>query len=485
MIYAVSGSDDRTARLWELPSGKQVLKLEDSDEVTAVAADNCGRYVLTGTQNGQITIWSLPDGKKINTIVAHRGLITSAEFTPDCKHVLTASADSTVRLWNVGSGEMVHSYLGHTAKVNQVSFGPGGNYFVSVSDDGNALMWETMTEKLVGVYDGHKGTVNSTDYASIGNYVVTGGQDKTVSVWDGSTAKGKIDFKLHSAPIVASKVSPDAATVVSGSADGFLYAWNPSDAKVRHALIGLSGAVTGIYISKDGEYVLASDRGKEPRVWKLSTGNDVTALLGHGAKVNDVCFTPHIKFPEKEAVSPRIAELMTTDVLEEEVARLEQELAEIERQRTMGYDPTLLDADINKVKKLKAGQKIILERIYFDFDKSDIRDESVIELNKLLVFLSANPSVVVEISGHTDSRGADDYNMKLSDRRAKSVVAWLKARGIPSKRIIAKGYGKTRYIAPNDNPDGSDNPEGRQMNRRIELTILSVDGDKIITTEGK
>jgi len=107
------------------------------------------------------------------------------------------------------------------------------------------------------------------------------------------------------------------------------------------------------------------------------------------------------------------------------------------------------------------------------------------ELNKLLVFLDKNPNVSVEISGHTDSRGADDYNLKLSLNRAKSVVSWLKKRKVSGKRMTAVGYGETKAIAPNENPDGSDNPEARQMNRRIELTITDIGGSKIITTEGK
>jgi outer membrane protein OmpA-like peptidoglycan-associated protein len=171
--------------------------------------------------------------------------------------------------------------------------------------------------------------------------------------------------------------------------------------------------------------------------------------------------------------------------LEEEIMRLEKELAEIEEQKKLGYDPTLLDADVFDERELKVGQKIILERIYFDFDKYDIRDESVVELNKLLLFLDKNSTVIVEISGHTDSRGSADYNLKLSRNRAKSVVAWLKKRKVSSKRVVAKGYGETQNIAPNENPDGTDNPEGRQMNRRIELTIIGVGGEQLITTEGK
>jgi WD40 repeat protein/tetratricopeptide (TPR) repeat protein len=484
-LYAMTGSDDRSARLWELPSGKQVLRLDDSEKVTAVAMSPCGNYAATGTAAGHLTLWAIPTGMKQRKLQSHRGTITSAQFSPDCRYLLTASEDSSIRLWDVNTGLVHKSYFGHKGKVNDVSFGPDGNYFVSVSDDGNALMWETKSEQLVGLYDGHKGAVNAVDFASVGNFVVTGGKDRVVTIWDGSTANRKLDFKLHGDDIQNIRLSPDAQTVVSGSDDGFVYTWKSADGSVKNALVGLKGQVTGISISKNSEFILGSDNSNRPKVWRLASGDEVVALTGHSAKVNDVCFTPFIKFPEREEISPRVLEMMSSADLEEEVERLERELAEMSKQRSMGYDPTLLDADVNKVKQLKPGQKIILERIYFDFDKYDIRDESIVELNKLLVFLNANPTVVVEISGHTDSRGEDDYNLRLSERRAKSVVAWLKDREVPSKRMVSKGYGETRHIAPNENPDGSDSPEGRQLNRRIELTIISVAGEKIITTQGK
>lgn len=180
---------------------------------------------------------------------------------------------------------------------------------------------------------------------------------------------------------------------------------------------------------------------------------------------------------------PKVEEQNLT--LAEEIVELEKELAKLEMIKKLGYDPSLMDVDISNTKKFKPGDKIILERIYFDFDKADIRQESVIELSKLYYFMTSNPDMVVEVAGHTDSRGTDEYNVDLSKRRAKSVQAWLSERGIKAKRVVTKGYGEAKPIADNVKPDGSDDPDGRQMNRRIELTILSVDGKKIITTEGK
>lgn len=87
------------------------------------------------------------------------------------------------------------------------------------------------------------------------------------------------------------------------------------------------------------------------------------------------------------------------------------------------------------------------------------------------MLMKSNPNMKVQISGHTDSKGDEAYNQKLSEERAQAVVDKLIQSGISSERMKAKGYGKTMPTAKNKNEDGSDNPEGRQLNRRVELTI--------------
>lgn len=485
LIYAASGSDDGKAKVWDLPSGKQVLSLDNRSKVATVAFDPFGKRAISATINGDVTVWTMPTGAQEKVLAGHTGSVTQAEFTKDGRYLLTASADSTIRLWNLETGLMEKIYVGHLDKVNEISISPDGNYFVSCSDDGNVLMWEMATEELVGVFEGHSGAVKSVDFSPVGNYIVTGGADGKVKKWDASTATELLEFSLHNSPVNAVKVSPDGSTVVSGGDNGFVYVWDAQTGDVKHVLLGHDKPVSSVFISKDSKYIITGSREKQPIVWDYFNGNEVTPLVGHSSQINDVCFTPHIKFPEPDEPSMRELTSKDSETLEDEIIRLEKELAAIEEQKKLGYDPSLLDVDVFNDKEIRVGQRIILERIYFDFDKFDIREESVVELNKLLVFLQRNPNVIVEISGHTDSRGSDEYNMKLSRNRAKAVVQWLKKRKVEAKRMVAEGYGETRNIAPNENPDGTDNPDGRQMNRRIELTILSVSGDKIISTEGK
>lgn len=126
------------------------------------------------------------------------------------------------------------------------------------------------------------------------------------------------------------------------------------------------------------------------------------------------------------------------------------------------------------LKHYEIGKPIILKDIYYDFDKATLRPQSLIVLDTVVSIMQDNPNIIIEMSAHTDSKGKDEYNMKLSQRRAQSCVDYLISRGIPSTRMIAKGYGESRPIAPNTLPNGKDNPEGRQLNRRTEFKVLRV-----------
>ena len=107
-----------------------------------------------------------------------------------------------------------------------------------------------------------------------------------------------------------------------------------------------------------------------------------------------------------------------------------------------------------------------------DFDKWNIRKKAEEVLNRVAEVINISKSPKVMISGHTDSKGSDVYNQKLSEKRAESVKKWLiKNAKVDPKIIEVSGYGESRPVAPNTNPDGSDNPEGRQKNRRVEIVI--------------
>lgn len=115
---------------------------------------------------------------------------------------------------------------------------------------------------------------------------------------------------------------------------------------------------------------------------------------------------------------------------------------------------------------IDSGVEFVLENVFFDVDKWDLKPESIAELNKLKDFLNNNGTLKVELGGHTDSDGDDKHNMTLSNNRAKAVEDWLIKNGIEPSRLSHKGYGETQPVAPNDTP------ENKAKNRRTVVKIM-------------
>ena len=133
----------------------------------------------------------------------------------------------------------------------------------------------------------------------------------------------------------------------------------------------------------------------------------------------------------------------------------------IGREAKNPFDITVL------LEPIEVGNKVILNNIFFDTNKFDIKPESIPELQKLLEFLTYNPTVHVEVSGHTDDAGNDQINQVLSENRAKSVYQFLITNKIDPSRLVFKGYGKMQPVAPNTSD------EGRRKNRRTEFKIIA------------
>lgn len=136
-----------------------------------------------------------------------------------------------------------------------------------------------------------------------------------------------------------------------------------------------------------------------------------------------------------------------------------------------GSNPGVIKFDL-EMDEIVIGRAIRIENIYFDLNKSDIRSDAALELDKIVAMMTDNPTITIELGSHTDSRGGDPYNLALSDRRARSSAAYIVSKGIGPDRIIGKGYGETQLT--NQCEDGMRcQPEEHQANRRTEFKVVS------------
>ncbi len=131
-----------------------------------------------------------------------------------------------------------------------------------------------------------------------------------------------------------------------------------------------------------------------------------------------------------------------------------------------GYKEVKTNVNLASIESLeKSGKAIKIENIFFDSGKYDLREESYAALDLLYKFMKVNPEIYVEINAHTDNIGSDEYNMRLSENRAGSVVDYLVKKGIERSRLFPQGFGKTMPVATNDTE------EGRALNRRVEFRL--------------
>ncbi|WP_373494934.1 OmpA family protein [Aquiflexum sp.] len=139
------------------------------------------------------------------------------------------------------------------------------------------------------------------------------------------------------------------------------------------------------------------------------------------------------------------------------VEDLIQDVTNITLDTTIVLEPLILE------------RSIVLDNIYYDLDKADIRPDAAIELDKLVKILKDNPSIRIELSSHTDARASDAYNDALSQRRAESAVGYIVSQGIEEDRLVAKGYGKRQLIIENAQTE-----EEHQTNRRTEFKVIEI-----------
>jgi outer membrane protein OmpA-like peptidoglycan-associated protein len=130
-----------------------------------------------------------------------------------------------------------------------------------------------------------------------------------------------------------------------------------------------------------------------------------------------------------------------------------------------------------KLDKLEVGKKVVLKNIFYDYNEATLRASSYNELDKVIELLNANPKMKVELSAHTDSRGSDAYNNKLSQARAQSCVDYLVGKGVDVSRLVAKGYGEKQLVITDAEIEKlateKAKEDAHQQNRRTEFKILA------------
>jgi len=294
-----SSSRDKTIRLWDVASGKEIRTLTGhSRGVNSVAFCPDGKTLASGSRDNTIRLWDVLSGKEIRTLTGHSNEVQSVAFCPDGKILASGSWDKTIRLWDVTSGKEIRTLTGHSELVNSVAFCPDGKILASGSWDKTIRLWDVFTGKEIRTITGHSETVYSVAFCPDGKILASGSSDNTIRLWDVShVASGKEIRTLtgYSNDVTSVAFSPDGKTLASGSWDKTIRLWDVSTGKDIQTLNGHSDAVYSVAFCPDGKTLASGSWDKTIRLWDVAnvfTGKEIRTLTGHSRGVNSVSFCP-------------------------------------------------------------------------------------------------------------------------------------------------------------------------------------------------
>jgi WD40 repeat protein len=243
--YGLSGSDDNTLKLWEVATGRCVRTFEGhTDAVKSVFLSADGRYALSGSWR-ELSLWEVATGRCRRTFEGHRSHVWSACLSADGRYAL-ATDDDTLKLWEVATGRCHRTFEGHRSSVFSVCLSADGQYVLSGSDDRTMKLWEVATGRCLRTFEGHTRSISShsVSISADGRYALSKSWDHTLRLWEVATGRCMRTFKVDSTP-KSLCLSPDGRYALTGSDDGTLKLWSIASISVSAPLAVSRGEATG------------------------------------------------------------------------------------------------------------------------------------------------------------------------------------------------------------------------------------------------
>ena len=265
----VTASSDQTARIWDAPTGTEILKMKVAEEhavrVACFSPDD--RVVATGSDDGMLGIWDAQSGRRlvdpIRAVPDEQGgwnMIWTIQFSQDGKTILTAGTDGSARLWNAQSGEAIGQPMRHRARVASAGFSPDEKRVLTASDDWTARQWDASTGQQIGPELNHDDHVTSAFYSPDGDLILTASEDGSVRLWDTQSGSPVVAPMRHGATVRVARFDPLGERIVTACEDGTASIWDarlglPLSEPIRHSV----AVVDACFNSKGTRILTASD----------------------------------------------------------------------------------------------------------------------------------------------------------------------------------------------------------------------------------
>jgi WD40 repeat protein len=283
---AVSASDDRTLKAWDLETGRELRALEGhSVAANAVAITPDGRLVVSGSSDHTVKVWDFESGRELWTLEGHSASVAAVAASGDGRRAVSASF-KTLKVWDLENGRELRTLTGHSNDVNAVAVSEDGRRAVSGSKDRTVKVWNLDTGTNLRTLEGHSDNIMAVALSADGRRAVSA-SFQTLKVWDLENGR---DLRTLSDPgwVNGVGMSADGRRAVSASANGTLKIWDLESGRELRTLEGHSSVVLAVAVSRDWTRAVSASFDQTLKVYDLESGQTLCPVSGHFGRVNGV-----------------------------------------------------------------------------------------------------------------------------------------------------------------------------------------------------
>jgi Tol biopolymer transport system component len=277
-----------------------VRPLSGQHPMTTLAVSPDGKTVASGSWDKTIRLWDISTGKEIRSLQGHHDRVNALAFSPEGKVLASASFDETVRLWDSATGKQVRTLQGHRHWVLSLAYSPDGKMLVSGSEDKTITLWDASLGSAGGgsagggqrirSFGGDSGQVYGLAFSPDSKTLAVGNFGRSVGIWDLKTTKARFFFG-HADVVFSVAFSPDGRVVASASRDKTLRLWDLESGEERRRFECPQGGVTAVAFSADGKTLAFGNEDQAVRLIEVSTGKERLCLRGHEGTISAVGFS--------------------------------------------------------------------------------------------------------------------------------------------------------------------------------------------------
>ena len=260
--------------------------------ISTVGFSPDSRRLVTGSWDRTARVWEVGTGRELFALEGHTDLVNSATFSPDGLWMATSSNDQSVRIWNAANGQEVSRIEGHAAPINQAAFSPDAKRIITGGEDWKARIWDVSSHRELLALDGHSTGVLAVAFSPDGRRVITGGRDGKVTVNDSVDGRPLFSLAGHSDLVNSVGFSQDGARIVTASADELVKVWSAEDGRELLSFRADPLEVHSAAFFPNGERIVTVGEDQLVKVWDAKLGKELFSLKGHLAAINTVAISP-------------------------------------------------------------------------------------------------------------------------------------------------------------------------------------------------